>query len=55
MRDYTPINVRFPPPIYDAVTKAAAAERRSLNMQVLTLVEEALKEREAKIAQPQRS
>lgn len=47
-RQYTPISVRFPPDVYDQVQTEAARHLRSLNMEIRTLVEEALKEREAK-------
>jgi predicted HicB family RNase H-like nuclease len=47
-RLFPSISIRFPPEIHDRVKDSAAASRRSLNMEVVTLVEEALKEREAK-------
>jgi hypothetical protein len=49
-----PINVRFPLDMYERVKQDAQANRRSLNSQVLIYVEEIWKQREAKMAQPQR-
>jgi hypothetical protein len=54
MRSYPQISVRFPPELDGQVRGLARTERHSLNIMVLILVEEALKEREAKMAQPQR-
>lgn len=42
------ISARFPTDMYEQIKGGAIASRRSLNMELIVLVEEALKEREAK-------
>jgi len=41
-----PVTIRFPPHILDAAREAARDEKRSLNAQIVWIVEQYLKERE---------